>query len=144
MLIGEYRHTLDAKKRIAVPSKFRKELGKKVVITHGLDNCLFVYPMKQWERLAQSLAEMPMGGRDSRGFNRFILAGAVETDVDSAGRILIPDYLKQFAGLGDTAVVMGVQTRVEIWAVERWEHYRAEMESKADELAEKLGEIGMV
>lgn len=144
MLIGEYRHTLDPKKRVSLPAKFRKELGKTVVITHGLDNCLFVYDLKRWEALAEQLASMPMGQRDSRGFARFILAGAVETDVDAAGRILIPDYLKEFAKLGDRVVVMGVHTRVELWSEDQWDTYKGSVTKQADELAEKLGQVGMV
>ena len=144
MLIGEHRHTLDTKKRVSLPSKFRKELGKTVVITHGLDNCLFVYDLKRWNELAENLANMPMGQRDSRGFSRFILAGAVETDVDAAGRILIPDYLKEFANLGERVVVMGVYTRVELWSEDQWDTYKSGVTKQADELAEKLGEVGMV
>jgi len=87
MLIGEYLHTLDPKKRLSMPAKFRKELGKKVVVTRGLDKCLFVYTLAEWKRVAEKIAEMSMGQADSRGFNRFLLSGAVETDVDAGGRM---------------------------------------------------------
>ena len=142
MLLGQHRHTLDPKKRLAIPAKFRKEMGKKVVLTHGLDNCLFVYPMKQWEKIAEKLASLPLGQADTRGFNRFMLAGAVETDVDSLGRILIPDFLKEFAGLLEEVVVTGVHTRLELWDSVRWAEYSARVGSRADALAEKLGELG--
>lgn len=142
MLLGQHRHTLDPKKRLAIPAKFRKEMGKKVVLTHGLDNCLFVYPMKQWERIAEKLASLPLGQADTRGFNRFMLAGAVETDVDSLGRILIPDFLKEFAGLIEEVVVTGVHTRLELWDSARWTEYSARVGKQADALAEKLGELG--
>ncbi|GMQ95509.1 MAG: division/cell wall cluster transcriptional repressor MraZ [Patescibacteria group bacterium] len=142
MLIGEYIHTLDPKKRISLPAKFRKEMGKKVVVTHGLDNCLFVYPLGQWKRVTEKLAQLPMGQADSRGFNRFMLAGAVETDVDSIGRILIPDFLKTFAGLGGKVAVIGVHDRVEIWNEKVWSTYKGRVEKQADVLAEKLGEVG--
>jgi len=144
MLIGEYIHTLDPKKRLSLPAKFRKELGKKVVITRGLDNCLFVYSLKEWERISTKLSELPMGQADTRGFNRFLLSGAVETDVDSAGRILIPDFLKQFAGFRDKVVLAGVQVRIEIWDVKQWDSYKRRIEKQADVMAEKLGEMGII
>lgn len=144
MLIGEFRHSIDAKKRVALPAKFRKEIGKKVVVTHGLDNCLFVYPIKQWETVAARLAELSIGQADTRGFNRFMLAGAVETDVDSMGRILIPDFLKEFAHLKSRVVVAGIHNRLEIWDEKRWKEYTTKIEKQADVLAEKLGEIGMI
>ena len=142
MLIGEHKHTLDPKKRLAIPAKFRKEMGKKVVVTHGLDNCLFVYPIKQWDKIAEKLASLPMGQADTRGFNRFMLAGAVETDVDSMGRILIPDFLKEFAGLLEEVIVTGVHTRLELWDAPTWSAYKDRVRKQADALAEKLGEIG--
>ncbi|MDP3955695.1 MAG: division/cell wall cluster transcriptional repressor MraZ [bacterium] len=144
MLIGEYRHVLDSKKRVSLPAKFRKELGKTVVIAHGLDNCLFVYDLTHWKELASNLSNNPMGQRDSRMFSRLVLGGAVETDVDAAGRILIPDTHKDYAQLDEKVVVMGVYNRVELWSEVRWETYQAEAAKKADELAEKLGEIGMI
>lgn len=144
MLIGEFRHTIDAKKRVALPAKFRKEIGKKVVITHGLDNCLFIYPLKQWEQVSEKLAGLSIGQADTRGFNRFMLAGAVETDVDSMGRILIPDFLKEFASLKTKVVVAGIHNRLEIWDEKRWKDYTAKIEKQADILAEKLGEVGML
>src|SRR5665647_972141 len=96
MLIGEYLHTLDSKKRLSLPAKFRKEVGRKVVVTRGLDACLFMFPERTWKDIAAKLQSLPFGQADTRGISRFILAGAVETDVDGAGRILIPDYLKEF------------------------------------------------
>jgi len=144
MLIGEHIHTLDPKKRLALPAKFRKELGKKVVITHGLDNCLFVYPMKEWVKVAEKLAGLPMGQADTRGFGRFMLAGAVETDVDSIGRILVPDFLKEFADLKTQVAVVGVSTRVELWNEKVWQGYKTRIQKGADALAEKLGEIGVI
>ena len=115
MLLGEYTHTVDEKNRISLPSKFRKEVGKKIVITHGLDTCLFLYPLKEWAKIASKLSELGMGQADTRGFNRFMLAGAVEADVDGTGRILIPDFLKEFADLKNKVVFTGVHNRVEIW-----------------------------
>jgi MraZ protein len=142
MLLGEYTHTVDEKNRISLPSKFRKEVGKKVVITHGLDNCLFLYPLNEWEKISQKLSELGMGQADTRGFNRFMLAGAVEADVDTIGRILIPDFLKDFADLKNKVVFTGVHNRVEIWNEKSWKEYKSKIEKQADMMAEKLGEIG--
>lgn len=144
MLIGEYIHTLDPKKRISLPSKFRKELGKKVVVTRGLDSCLFIYGAGEWTKVSGKLSELSMGQSDQRGFNRFLLSGAVETDVDGAGRILIPDFLKDFAGLASRVVLAGVGSRIEVWDEKKWDEYKKRIERKADELAEKLGELGVL
>lgn len=142
MLIGEYTHTIDEKNRISLPVKFRKEVGKKVVVTHGLDNCIFLYSMDEWEQVAKKLGGLGIGQSDTRGFNRFMMAGAVEIDVDSIGRILIPDFLKKFAGLKEKVVFAGVHNRVELWNSGRWSEYKGRVEKQADKLAEKLGEIG--
>ena len=144
MLIGEHTHTIDAKKRLSLPAKFRKELGNKVVLTHGLDTCLFVYPLAAWQEVSQKLAALSMGQADTRGFSRFILAGAVETEVDSLGRILVPEFLKDFAGLNTKVVVTGVYNRVEIWDENHWSEYKRRIEQQADALAEKLGDIGVL
>lgn len=142
MLIGEYRHSIDSKHRLSLPAKFRRELGRKVVITHGLDHCLFVYPVRSWIAVAEKLGKLSVGRAESRGFNRFILAGAVEADVDSIGRILIPDFLRSFANLKEKVVIAGVHDRVEIWDEDRWKAYKSGIESDADRLAETLGQIG--
>jgi len=144
MLIGEYRHTIDAKKRLSLPSKFRKELGNKIVITRGLDSSLFVYPLKEWERVSLKLKELPMGQADTRGFSRFMASGASDAEIDSLGRILIPDFLKKFANLKNKVVLIGMNDRVEIWNETTWETYKKRIEKQADVLAEKLGEIGAI
>lgn len=142
MLIGEYTHSLDVKKRLSLPKKFRTELGKKVVVTRGLDNCLFMYPLPQWKETAKRLQNLSFAKADTRGFNRFMLSGAVEVDIDSVGRILVPEYLKNFARLKTKVVFAGVQDRVEIWNEKSWIAYKARIEKQADAMAEKLGEIG--
>lgn len=144
MLIGEHKHTLDAKKRLSLPSKFRKELGKTIVITKGLDACLFVYSVKEWKKFTEKLNDLSMGQGDTRAFTRYFLGGAVEVDIDSAGRILIPDFLKDVAHLQTKVVVAGIGSRVELWDEERWNSYQQELEKKADVVAEKLGDIGMI
>ncbi len=138
MFIGEYRHTFDTKNRISLPAKFRKELGKTVIVTRGLDSCLFVYPMSAWKKEVAKLSEYSTGSAAGRGLSRLLLSGASEADVDSAGRILVPDYLKSFATLGVKSVVAGVNDRVELWDEEKWNTYTATIERDADALAESL------
>jgi len=144
MLIGEHKHTLDSKKRLSLPSKFRKELGKKVVVTRGLDACLFVYSPKEWDVFVSKLKDLSMGQADTRAFNRFLLGGAVEVDIDSAGRILIADFQKDYAHLDTKVMVVGIGNRVELWDEATWTTYQSEVEKKANVLAEKLGDIGMI
>lgn len=139
MFIGEYRHTFDAKNRISLPAKFRKELGRAIVVTRGLDSCLFIYPKKAWEVEARKMAAHSTGTAAGRGLSRLMLAGASEAEVDSAGRILVPDYLKKFASLDTKAVVAGVSERVEVWDEKAWEKYTATIEKEADRFAEMLG-----
>jgi MraZ protein len=142
MLIGEFIHSLDDKNRVSLPAKFRKELGKKLVVTRGLEHSLFVYSLPEWKKISEKLSELGMGASGTRGFNRFLLAGAVEADVDSAGRILIPDFLKQFAGLKSKVILAGVGSRVEVWDEKAWTAYKSQIEREADTLAERLGDIG--
>ena len=144
MLIGEYVHSLDPKRRLSLPSKFRKELGRKAVVTRGLDNCLFVYSLKEWEKISERLGDLSIGQSDTRGFNRFMLSGAVLVEVDSAGRILIPDFLKEFARLRNRVVIAGIHNRMEIWNERSWNEYKRRIEKQADQMAEKLGELGVL
>lgn len=139
MFIGEYRHTLDAKNRLSLPSKFRKELGSSVIVTRGLDRCLFVYPKAAWKKEAQRFAAHSAGGAAGRAFARLMLAGANEAEVDSAGRVLVPDYLKAYAGLSGKCVVAGVSDRIELWDEAAWEAYTRDIERDADSFAETLG-----
>lgn len=143
MFIGEYQHSIDPKKRLAVPSKFRGDLGNKVVVTRGLDKCLFVYPLKVWEELAGKLGSLPMGESGTRSFVRLMLAGAIDVDIDKQGRILIPDYLKNYADLKKNVVIAGLYNRLEIWGEKRWEDYKGKAEKNTDEIAEQLGKLGV-
>jgi MraZ protein len=143
MFIGEYKHTVDDKNRISLPAKFRKELAKKVVVTRGLDNCLFLFPHKTWETISKETAKLGMMQHDTRGFTRFMFSGASEIDVDSMGRILIPDYLRKFADLRSPVIFAGVHDRIEIWNEKRWDTYKKKIESQADMMAEKLGSVGL-
>lgn len=143
MFIGEYCHTIDAKKRLAVPVKFRKDLGKKAVLTRGLDNCLYLYPMKEWEKLAKKLSALPISRSDSRAFARLMLAGAMDVSLDGLGRALVPDYLKEYARLGKKVVIAGLYNRIEIWDENKWEAYKKETAKRADDIAEKMNELGI-
>jgi MraZ protein len=143
MLIGEYRHTIDTKKRLAIPSRLRRELGSKAVITRGLDNCLFIFPLSQWNKLVEKLSKLPLGQKDTRGFIRLMLAGAGEVKLDQLGRILIPDYLKQYAGLKKNIVIAGVYNRLEIWDEAKWNLFKQSTEKEVDNMAERLGELGV-
>jgi len=143
VLIGEYKHTIDAKKRLAVPAKLRKEIGRGAVLTRGLDNSLALYPAKEWQKMVEKLNQLPTGKLDARGFNRIILAGAVPVEIDSLGRILIPDYLKDYAGLKKNVVIAGIYNRLEIWDEEKWEAYKKRMEAEVGDMAERLGELGV-
>ena len=144
MLIGEYKHNLDPKKRLSIPSKFRKELGETAVITRGLDNCLFVFPLQSWKPFAEMLGGLSMAKQDTRSFSRLFLSGAVEVEFDSLGRILIPDVLKKYALLDRSVVIAGLFNRLEIWDEKHWNTYRANLEKNSDRIAEKLGELGII
>ncbi|NTW22212.1 division/cell wall cluster transcriptional repressor MraZ [Candidatus Falkowbacteria bacterium] len=141
MFIGEYKHNLDAKGRLAIPAKFRVLLEGGAVVTKGLDNCLFLYPKKEWEQLARKLAALPIGKANTRAFARLMLAGAAEVDFDSQGRIILPEHLRKFAGLNKTTVVAGLFDRLEIWDESVWEAYKEGTEAKSGDIAEALGEL---
>lgn len=144
MLIGEYTHTIDDKNRLSLPAKFRSEMGKKVVLTKGFDKCVAIFTEKEWKKIAETLSESSMLQADRRNLNRFMFAGATETEVDTIGRILVPDFLKTWGDLGTKVVVIGVQSRVEIWNEKAWEASKETIEKQADTLAEKLGSVGVL
>lgn len=143
MFIGEFTHNLDVKGRVAIPVKFRDKVSSGAIITRGLDRCLFVFTNKEWETLAQKLIALPLAQANSRAFARLMLAGAMDVELDKQGRILIPDYLREYAGLKKETVVAGIYNRMEIWDVEKWKEYKTKTESSSDEIAEKLGELGI-
>ena len=140
MFLGEYLHTFDSKNRISVPSRFRKELGRAVVVARGLDRCLYVYSRRAWEKEARAYAEGINGSAARRGLARLFLAGSSLAEVDRSGRVLIPEHLKSFAAIKEKAVIAGVADRVEIWEEEAWKTYTAEIERNAGAFAEKVGD----
>lgn len=144
MLIGEYTHNLDPKKRLSIPSRLRRELGEGAVLTRGLDGCLWLFPIRQWGALAEKLAALPVAQSDSRSFSRLLLSGAHEVEFDGLGRILIPEHLKTYAGLRREVVVTGVHTRVELWDKAAWDGYKKKLEESGDAIAQKLGDLGSI
>lgn len=136
--MGEFQHNIDTKGRIIVPSKFRDQLGDSFVVTRGLDQCLFVYPMEEWSILEEKLKKLPLTKKDARAFTRFFFSGAVECEIDKQGRINIPQSLRNYAGIEKECVVIGVSNRIEIWSSEQWESYVTDSEESFAEIAENL------
>ena len=143
MFIGEYSHNLDDKGRVAVPVKFRTMLKGGAVVTKGLDGCLFLYTKKEWQELAIKLSKLPIGPANTRAFSRSMLAGAMEVDFDNQGRIMLPEYLRKFAGLKKKLIIAGLYNRLEIWDETIWNKYKQGTEAKSADIAEALGELGV-
>ena len=143
MFIGEYKHNLDDKGRLAVPQKFRAKLSEGAVITRGLDNCLFLYTKEEWEKLASQLAALPISQANTRAFARLMLAGAMDVSLDKQGRVILPDYLRKYAGVSKKVVVAGLYNRLELWDEEQWEAYKTKTEDNSSDIAEALGELGV-
>lgn len=143
MFYGEYQHTVDPKGRVIIPSKFREGLGDKFIITKGLDSCLFVYSCTEWINLENKLKSLPFTDKDVRAFVRFFFAGANECEVDKQGRILIPQNLREYAGLNKDIYVIGVSTRVEIWDKQRYEEYNSDQNISPDIIAQKMVQLGI-
>jgi len=140
MFIGQYSHNLDEKGRVAVPVKFREQL-KSAVVTKGLDNCLFLYPKKEWEKMAGDIAQLPIDKSSNRAFSRAMLAGATEVEFDKQGRIILPEYLRNFAGLSKNVIIAGLYNRLEIWDQVKWNKYQTESEKNYNKIAEALRDI---
>ena len=143
MLLGEFQHNLDSKGRVAIPAKFKDQLAAGAIITRGIDGCLFVFASKEWDELAKKLVALPLAQANSRAFVRLMLAGAMDVSLDAQGRILVPDYLRKYADLKKKVVVAGLYSRMEIWDADRWNEYKKKTEGASEEIAEKLGELGI-
>ena len=143
MFIGEYSHNLDEKGRIAVPKKFRLDLKQGAVVTKGLDNCLFLYTKKEWQKLAEKLANLPFAQANNRAFSRLMLAGAMDVNIDKQGRIILPDYLRQYASLKKEITVAGLYSRLELWDVTKWNEYKKRTEAESNTIAEQMSELGV-
>ncbi|HHW32317.1 MAG TPA: division/cell wall cluster transcriptional repressor MraZ [Clostridiaceae bacterium] len=143
LFCGEYQHTIDQKGRIIIPSRFREGLGDKFIITKGLDNCLFAYSQDEWEGILSKLKSIPLTDKEGRAFVRFFVAGAMECEIDKQGRILIPQNLRDYAGLGKDAYILGAINRVEIWDKESWIAHSSDFNDNADKIAEKMSALGI-
>lgn len=141
--LGEYQHALDEKGRLIIPSRFREELGSPFVVTRGLERCLFAFPMAEWSRVEEKLRSLPLTQADARAFVRLLMAGAALVEVDRAGRILVPPSLRQYAGLEGETAILGVGSRVEIWALGAWQQYAANVQASFEEIAEKIVGLGL-
>ncbi|MEH7354868.1 division/cell wall cluster transcriptional repressor MraZ [Neobacillus drentensis] len=138
MFMGEYHHSIDNKGRLIVPSKFRDELGDMFIITRGLDQCLFGYPVSEWGLIEEKLKGLPLTKKDARAFTRFFFSGATESELDKQGRINIPSPLLQYAKLDKECVILGVSNRIEIWSKQIWEDYFTQSEDSFAEIAENM------
>lgn len=143
MFLGEISHSLDSKGRIVIPSKFREELGPNFIITKGFDKCLSVYPLSEWKVFEEKLKNLPVSSQDARKFTRFLFSGAVECEPDKQGRILLPQNLREYAGIKDEIVSIGLNNRIEIWNKQCWNEYNNEENYIDEELAEKMFEFGI-
>lgn len=143
MLLGEYNHNLDSKKRLTIPARLRLELGENPILTKGLDSCLFIYPRRDWELLTEKLSRLPLSNAKARDFKRFILSGAAEIEIDEMGRVLISDHLKKYANLRKEVIIVGVGDRIELWSEAEWRKYLAKIEKESGEAAEGLSEFGI-
>lgn len=140
MFMGEYNHTIDPKGRLIIPSKFREQLGEEFVLTKGLDGCLSIYPMDEWEILEKQLRSLPLTNKNARIFSRFFVAGAASCELDKQGRILIPATLREFAGLEKDVVLTGNINRIEIWSKQKWSENSNY--DDMDAIAEQLQDLG--
>lgn len=143
MLLGEYRHNVDTKGRVSVPSRFRADLGESFVVTKGLDNCLFVYSKTEWETFENKLKQLPLTNNDARSFMRFFFAGATECEVDKQGRINIPQILRDYAGIKKDVVIVGVATRAEIWDSATWDKYTSSDSLDVSKIASQMSNLGI-
>lgn len=143
MLLGEYSHIIDEKSRIIIPSKFREDLGSTFVVTKGLDNCLFIYSISEWQNFETKLKALPLSNTNARTFIRFFSSGATECEMDKQGRILIPANLREHAGLTKDVIVIGVSTRAEIWSKEKWTEYTSPDNLDLDEVTNQMSNLGI-
>ncbi|HKL16990.1 MAG TPA: division/cell wall cluster transcriptional repressor MraZ [Patescibacteria group bacterium] len=143
MFIGEYEYKIDKKNRLAIPVKFRDKLKKGMVATRGIDTCLSIYTKESWEKLVKKLRDLPISKSKNRAFNRLMLAGAMDKELDSQGRITLPDFLMKYANLSKKAIIAGLYDRLEIWDKQIWEEYKKRSEASSSDIAEALDEIGI-
>ena len=143
MFMGEFSHSIDNKNRVIIPAKFRDELGDKFVLTKGLDDCLFAYPMEEWHNVESKFKKLSFTRADARAFSRFFFSGAAEIEVDKQGRALIPANLADYAGLNKDLMIIGVSSRFEIWDKEKWAEYSEKAAGDYEAIAEKITDFDL-
>jgi len=143
VFLGQYSHNLDYKGRLSVPKKFREQLGREAILTHGLEGCLFLYPKSSWEALTKKLAELPFTQADTRAFGRYLFGGATQVGFDSIGRIVVPDYLRAYSSLEKKVIFVGVLDRIEIWDKESWQRLEQKLAKSGEDVAERLSKSGI-
>ena len=143
MFLGEFEHTIDGKGRLTIPAKFRDELASGVVVTRGLDGCLWAYSRSEWETLAEKISQLPTTNPNARNFARFMFSSAFDSIPDRQGRVLIPQNLRDYAGIDSETIVIGVMNRVEIWNPNKWSSVITEVESDPDTFVLQLEDLGI-
>ena len=143
MLTGEFNHSIDAKGRLIIPSKFREDLGENFMVTKGMDGCLFIYPENEWKTFEEKLRTLPLTNKKARDFKRFFLGSAVDGDLDKQGRVLISSALRAYAGLEKEVVLAGVLDRIEIWNKTAWDERNAEVEADIEDIANDMEDLGL-
>jgi MraZ protein len=143
MLIGEFKHNLDQKGRVSIPAKFRQKFAEGLILTRGIDQCVFGFPKPEWEKVVNKITNLPLSQANARAFARLMLSGAFEAEIDNQGRVLIPEVLRKYAHLEKKVVIVGMYNRVEIWDEKKWEEYKKQSEENSQEIAERLSDLGI-
>jgi len=143
MLIGEFKHNLDQKGRVSIPAKFREKFAEGLILTRGIDQCVFGFPKPEWEKVVNKITNLPLSQANARAFARLMLSGAFEAEIDNQGRVLIPEVLRKYAHLEKKVVIVGMHNRIEIWDDKKWEEYKKQSEENSEEIAERLSDLGI-
>jgi MraZ protein len=143
MLIGEFKHNLDQKGRVSIPAKFRQKFAEGLILTRGIDQCVFGFPKSEWEKVVNKITNLPLSQANARAFARLMLSGAFEAEIDNQGRVLIPEVLRKYAHLEKKVVIVGMHNRIEIWDEKKWEEYKKQSEENSEEIAERLSDLGI-
>jgi MraZ protein len=143
MLIGEFKHNLDQKGRVSIPAKFRQKFAEGLILTRGIDQCVFGFSKPEWEKVVNKITNLPLSQANARAFARLMLSGAFEAEIDNQGRVLIPEVLRKYAHLEKKVVIVGMHNRIEIWDEKKWEEYKKQTEENSEEIAERLSDLGI-
>lgn len=143
MFLGEFEHTIDDKGRVAIPARFREDLGERFVLTRGFEQCLQAFPRAMWEDLSAKVDRLPIGSPQARTLRRMLFSPAAEVEIDRQGRILIPQGLREYAGLAEEVLITGMNTYFELWSGERWRALQDELSNSGAAIAEQLADLGI-